>query len=90
MAGTELIRVTQLPVIEEQLWAVKDSVEAAVLEAASMVCTEDTIQSVKERRAELRKQFDALEERRKAVKKIKLAHYERFESALYCIEYWKG
>lgn len=80
MAGTELIRVTQLPVIEEQLRAVKDSVEAAALEAASMVCTEGTIQAVKERRAELRKQFDALEEQRKAVKNAVLAPYECFEA----------
>lgn len=74
-----LIEVRQLPIIAERLRSVKDQVELAVQEATSLVCTEETVQAVKTRRAELRKQFDALEAQRKAVKAAVLAPYEEFE-----------
>ena len=77
---SDLICVTQLPVIRERLRMVKESVELAVREAASMVCTADTVQAVKNKRAELRKQFDELEEQRKAVKTAILAPYNDFEA----------
>lgn len=80
--STALIAVTQLPVIEERLRSVKDAVELAVSQAKNLVATEETVQSVKETRAELRKQFDALEQQRKAVKAQIMAPYERF-SATY-------
>ena len=76
---TALIAVTQLPVIEERLREVKATVEAAVAEAKSLVATEDTIQAVKTRRAELNKQFEALEKQRKAVKEQIMAPYNQFE-----------
>lgn len=78
--SADVIRVKQLPVIEEQLRAVKTQVEAVTSEAAAMVCTEDTIQAVKTRRAELNKQFSELEARRKEVKAAVLTPYERFEA----------
>lgn len=77
--ATSLIAVTQLPVIEERLREVKATVEAAVAEAKSLVATEDTIQAVKTRRAELNKQFEALEKQRKAVKEQIMAPYNQFE-----------
>ena len=80
--STALIAVTQLPVIEERLRSVKDAVELAVSSAKNLVATEETVQAVKETRAELRKQFDALEQQRKAVKAQIMAPYERF-SATY-------
>ena len=73
-----LIEVRQLPIIAERLRSVKDQVELAVQEAQSLVCTEETVQAVKTRRAELRKQFDELEAQRKAVKSAVLAPYEEF------------
>lgn len=76
----ELIRVVQLPVIEEQLRSVKSAVDARVADALSMVCSEDTIQAVKAERAELRKEFDELEDRRKAVKSSVMAPYIQFEA----------
>lgn len=76
---TALIAVTQLPVIEERLREVKATVEAAVAEAKSLIATEDTIQAVKTRRAELNKQFEALEKQRKAVKEQIMAPYNQFE-----------
>lgn len=74
-----LIEVKQLPVIVERLRMVKDGVEATLKDALSLACTEETVRDVKAKRAELRKQFDALEEQRKAVKTAVLEPYEQFE-----------
>lgn len=75
----ELIRVTQLPVIEERLRSMKDQVDKTVGEAMSLVCTEETVQTVKSIRAGLNNQFKELEEQRKAVKAAVLGPYEQFE-----------
>ncbi|MCI8623788.1 MAG: DUF1351 domain-containing protein [Provencibacterium sp.] len=76
----ELIVIKQLPVIEEQLQAAKGQVEARVAEALSLACTEDTVKTVKAARAELNKEFQTFEERRKDVKRQILTPYERFEA----------
>lgn len=76
----ELIKVKQLPIIEERLRAAKDYVDATVESAMSLVCTEETVQSVKATRADLNKQFADLEEKRKAVKSSVLAPYQQFEA----------
>lgn len=65
---TELIEVTQLPVIVERLYAVKEQFKAAAEESYALEVSEDTLQSAKKRRAEMTKVFNNLEERRKAVK----------------------
>ena len=78
-AGTELIVVTQLPVIEDKLLAVKASIETRVNEAMSLVCTEETYKQIKQVRADLNKEYAALEAKRKEIKKQILAPYERFE-----------
>lgn len=74
-----LIVVRQLPIIEEKLRQIKADVEARVGLALSMDCTEETRQSVKAARAELSKEFNELEARRKEVKAAVLAPYEAFE-----------
>ncbi len=76
----ELIKVVQLPVIEEQLRSMKETVDKRVGEALSLVCTEETVQTVKGVRAELNKEFQTLEEQRKEVKKAVLGPYEQFEA----------
>lgn len=73
-----LIAVTQLPIIEERLRDYKAEIEAIVAEAKTMVATPDTIQAVKAKRAELRKQFDDLDKRRISVKNLILEPYDRF------------
>lgn len=78
--ASELIRVAQLPVIEEQLRSAKGEVEALVRESMSLACTVDTVREVKRRRAELNKQFASLEEQRKAVKAAVLGPYQCFEA----------
>lgn len=75
----ELIRVVQLPVIEEQLRAMKEQVDQKVADALSLVCTDETLSTVKDVRASLNKDFKALEEQRKAVKKAVMGPYEAFE-----------
>lgn len=77
---TDLIKVTQLPVIEERLMAAKEFVDKAVADAMALVCIEETVQSVKATRTELNKQFAALEDQRKAVKAAVLDPYNRFEA----------
>lgn len=82
-----LIAVTQLPIIEERLRDYKAEIEATVAEAKSMVATADTIQTVKAKRAELRKQFDDLDKRRISVKNLILEPYERFNKVYKeCVE----
>lgn len=74
-----LIVIKQLPVIEEQLRSLKGRWEQRALDAEAMVCTADTIQAVKAFRSEMRKEFDDVEDQRKAVKKAIMEPYEQFE-----------
>ena len=66
--NNELIVVRQLPIIEEQLRTVRNTIQARVAAALDMECNEETYKEVKKTRSELNAQFRALEERRKAVK----------------------
>ena len=75
----ELVRVKQLPIIEEQLRAMKETIEQQTSETMQLICTADTIQTVKDMRADLNRKFNALEDARKNVKKQIMAPYERFE-----------
>lgn len=77
-----LIVIRQLPVIEDQLRQIKSDVEKRVSVALSLVCTEETRQTVKEARSSLNKEFAELEARRKEVKAAIMAPYDEFE-ALY-------
>ncbi len=77
--NSNLIEVTQLPIITERLLSVKEQFEAAANEAKAMDCTEETLKLVKGRRAQLTKIFNLLEEKRKEAKKAILAPYDAFE-----------
>lgn len=74
-----LIVVKQLPIIEDQLRQVKASVDERVAQVLALACTEATYKDVKKARAELNKEFQDLEARRREVKKAILAPYEAFE-----------
>lgn len=74
-----LIVVKQLPVIEDQLLAVKASIEERVTTALSLVCTEETYKDIKKVRSDLNKEYAELERRRKEIKGQILAPYEQFE-----------
>lgn len=75
----ELILVKQLPVIEEHLLSLAGAIDQQVDAALSLACTESTVKDVKRVRADLNKQFAALEEQRKAVKAAVLGPYEQFQ-----------
>lgn len=75
-----LITVEQLPIIKEQLHEIKKLFETETQSAAELICTEETVQAVKKKRAELTKIYNALEAKRKEAKKAILAPYEEFES----------
>lgn len=74
-----LILVKQLPVIEEHLLSLAGAIDQQVDAALSLACTESTVKDVKRVRADLNKQFTALEEQRKAVKAAVLGPYEQFQ-----------
>lgn len=76
----ELIQVVQLPIIEQRLRDLKDGIRKQVESALSLVCSEETLGTVKETRTALSKQFQELEGQRKAVKKAVLGPYEQFEA----------
>jgi len=79
MTIQELIAIEQLPIIREQLERLSQEIDLKVEEALAMECTEENKQTVKTKRAELKKDFNELEERRKEVKKQVLDPYNRFE-----------
>ena len=74
-----LIIVKQLPIIEDQLAAVKESITERVNQALSLVCTEETYKDVKKVRSDLNKEYAELEAKRKEVKAAVMAPYEKFE-----------
>lgn len=76
---TELIKLTQLPVIEENLRGLKEQIKSRTEEAVALVCTPETLTTVKATRADLNKEFSVLEEQRKAVKAAIMEPYEAFE-----------
>lgn len=76
----EIMKVSQLPIIEEHLKTVKETVEKRASEAKSLACTPDTLTSVKAIRADLNKEFDELEAQRKAVKSAVMKPYDDFEA----------
>lgn len=76
----ELMQVTQLPIIKEQLRSAKAAIETRLAHIETLACTEDTIQACRKARAELREEYALFEEGRKAVKQAILKPYEEFEN----------
>lgn len=74
-----LIVIKQLPIIEEQLEAVREAIQERTAQALALVCTEETYKDVKKVRSELNKEFQELETRRKEIKAQVMAPYEQFE-----------
>lgn len=76
----ELISVKQIPIIEEQLKSVSLVIDERVKNATSLVCTEETVKTIKEVRAELNKELKEFEAKRKEVKEEVLKPYNDFEN----------
>ena len=79
--STDIIVVRQLPEIEERLQEIKVDVTERANKAMSLVCTEENRQAIKDIRADLRKEFNGWEEKRKEVKEAVLAPYNDFEKS---------
>ena len=75
-----IITLVQIPVIEERLRLLSGQIDAKVNQALNLVCNEDTVKAVKDARAELNKEFNSLEEQRKAIKLAIMEPYEDFEA----------
>lgn len=75
-----LIEVKQIPIIEEQLKDVSTIIDERVKNATSLVCTEETVKTIKELRADLNKDFKEFEAKRKEVKEQVLQPYNDFEN----------
>ena len=82
-SGTEaaLIVLSRAPEVAEHLQTLKARWEAKATEAEAMPCSEETVVAVKAMRAELRKEFDAADEQRKAVKAQYMAPWATVEAA---------
>lgn len=78
-AVTPPMLVVQLPIIQERLQDIRQAVTERTNQAKSLVCSPETLRDVKQARAELRAEFDSLEDQRKAVKKAVMEPYEQFE-----------
>lgn len=73
------IILKQLPIIEDRMRELGEKVAERVSRSVSLICTEDTYKDIKKERAELNKEFEALEAQRKTVKSAILAPYSKFE-----------
>lgn len=77
---TEMVKVTQLPIIEEQLREIREWVQQAVANVDALVCNEDTLLETKSLRTDLNNMFAELEARRKAVLKEVEAPIDQFKA----------
>ena len=77
---TEMVKVTQLPIIEEQLREIREWVQQAVANVDALVCNEDTLLETKSLRTDLNNMFAELETRRKAVLKEVEAPIDQFKA----------
>ena len=75
----DLIIVKQLPQIEEHLKELSVEIDKKVESAKSLVCTEESVKTIKQVRADLNKEFKELETQRKSVKEQILTPYMQFE-----------
>ncbi len=75
-----VLRCDQPPVIFENLEAVQQNLEVVVQEVSTLAQNDGNLKRVKEIRASMAKQFDALEQQRKAVKAEIMAPYEQMDA----------
>lgn len=79
MITTNLTIVTQLPIVESQLREASAKVDARVQEAMALVCTEETVKTIKEVRASMNKELKEFDDKRKQIKSEIMKPYEDFE-----------
>lgn len=75
---TEVVKVTQLPKIYSQLEVIGKYIDKNLEGLDDLECTEENKQKVKNRRAEINKTLDVLENKRKEIKKAIEEPYNQF------------
>ena len=75
----QLMTVEQLPVITQQLQMAKEAVIERTATAMLLECTMENVKEIKKVKAEITREANAFEDRRKEIKKKILAPYEEFE-----------
>lgn len=78
--STALIAITRLPEIKENLRSLRERWEQKAQDAAGLVCTEESVQSIKATRAEMRKEFDEADRQRKDAKDRYMAAWNDVEA----------
>lgn len=79
MKENNLIVLEQLPIIKATLENLSVEIKSKVDKANSLIVNEDTVKEVKQVRADLNKEFNELENQRKAVKQAIMQKYDEFE-----------
>ena len=77
--GNDLMAVTQLPVITEQLESLTNVIKAKVDYALSLSVTEESYREIKSIRADLNADYNDLEQRRKTIKKLSMHRMRRLK-----------
>lgn len=75
-----LITITTLPEIQENLRSLRERWEQKAQDAAALVCTEESVQSIKTTRAEMRKEYEEADSQRKAAKERYMSAWNEVES----------
>lgn len=78
---TSLITITQFPEVIENLRQLRDRWERMAADAKALVCTEESVQSLKDARAQMRKEFDEADKLRKQAKAAYMEPWEKVETA---------
>lgn len=79
MEEQKVMVLESLPVIKEHFEKLSKEIQEKVNKNVSLVCNEDTVKDVKKARAELNKDFQALETERKQIKNAIMDKYKEFE-----------
>lgn len=77
--NTELVQIVQLPIIVQQFQLISEKLKEEADYILSLECNEETYKEVKKFKAAFNKQYEALDNKRKEVKKQILAPYDEFE-----------
>lgn len=75
-----LIEVKQLPIIEQKLKSVSLQIDEEMKNIENLVCTEETVKTIKELRAKYNKQFKEYEEQRKGIEQQVLKPWNDFKN----------
>ena len=76
----DLIEIKQLPIIEEKLKSVSVQIDEEMKNVESLVCTEETVKTIKEIRAKFNKEFKEYETQRKEIENQILKPWNDFKN----------